>query len=109
MPEDIWAGVRERVLRLSRLRGVDKVFGARGQGFRLGAVMGEGEVLALEASLGGSLPEEYRSFLLSVGRGGAGPDYGLMTPVLGDGGWQWRGVGLAFASQTTTAEFAGRP
>ncbi|MEV1023155.1 hypothetical protein [Streptomyces sp. NPDC050264] len=32
-----------------------------------------------------------------------------MTPISGDAGWQWRGIGLAVPAQTTTAEFAGRP
>ncbi|MFF3864128.1 SMI1/KNR4 family protein [Streptomyces sp. NPDC002209] len=109
MSEDIWAGVRERVLRLAEHPGADKVFGAHGHGFRLGPVMGEEQLRALEADLGVGLPAQYRSFLLRVGGGGAGPDYGLMTPALGSGGWQWVGIGLAYPAQPTTAEFAGRP
>ncbi|MFJ7252776.1 SMI1/KNR4 family protein [Streptomyces sp. NPDC098085] len=109
MGEDMWTGVRERVLRLAERSGADKVFGAQGHGFRLGPVMSEEQLRALEADLGVGLPAQYRSFLLHVGEGGAGPDYGLMTPTLGDGGWQWRGIGLAFSAQPTTAEFAGRP
>ncbi|MFD7258425.1 SMI1/KNR4 family protein [Streptomyces sp. NPDC059874] len=109
MSEDTWAGVRERVLRLAEHPRADKVFGARGHGFRLGPVMGEEQLRALEADLGAGLPAQYRSFLLRVGGGGAGPYYGLMTPVLGNSGWQWLGIGLAFAAQPTTAEFAGRP
>ncbi|NED15818.1 SMI1/KNR4 family protein [Streptomyces sp. SID9124] len=109
MSEDIWAGVRERVLRVAQRSGADKVFGARGHGFRLGPVMSEEQVRALEVELGVGLPAQYRSFLLQVGAGGAGPDYGLMTPTLDDDGWQWRGVGLAYPAQTTRAELAGRP
>ncbi|MCH0540873.1 SMI1/KNR4 family protein [Streptomyces sp. MUM 203J] len=109
MVEDMWAGVRERVLRLAERPESDKVFGARGHGFRLGPVMSEEQLRSLEADLGVGLPAQYRSFLLHVGAGGAGPHYGLMTPSLGDRGWQWRGVGLAFSAQSTTAEFAGRP
>ncbi|MEV5988323.1 SMI1/KNR4 family protein [Streptomyces sp. NPDC052051] len=109
MSEDMWAGVRKRVLRLAEQPGADEIFGARGHGFRLGPVMAEEQLQALEADLGVGLPAQYRSFLLRVGAGGAGPDYGLMTPSLGDVGWQWRGIGLAFAAQPTTAEFAGRP
>jgi hypothetical protein len=109
MTEDIWRGVRKRVLRLGEYPGADKVFGARGHGFRLTPVVGESELRSLEADLGTGLPEQYRTFLLCVGGGGAGPDYGLMTPALGDDGWQWRGIGLAFPAQPTTAEFAGRP
>lgn len=71
--------------------------------------MGEEQLRSLEADLGVGLPEQYRSFLLRVGGGGAGPYYGLMTPVVGDGRWQWLGIGLRYAAQPTTAEFAGRP
>ncbi|MEU8789589.1 SMI1/KNR4 family protein [Streptomyces sp. NPDC048643] len=109
MSEDIWAGVRERVLRLGERPGAEKVFGARGHGFRLAPVMVEEQLRALEADLGGGLPAQYRSFLLRVGAGGAGPDYGLMAPASGDEGWQWVGIGLAYPAQPTTAEFAGRP
>lgn len=109
MNEDSWAGVRERVLRLAEHPEADKVFGARGHGFRLGPVMSEEQLRALEADLGVGLPAQYRSFLLRVGAGGAGPHYGLMTPSLGDDGWQWHGVGLVFSAQPTSAEFAGRP
>ncbi|MCX4779850.1 SMI1/KNR4 family protein [Streptomyces sp. NBC_01264] len=109
MSGDVWAGVRDRVLRLAEHPEADQVFGAQGHGFRLGPVMGEGQLRALEADLGVGLPEQYRSFLLRVGSGGAGPHYGLMTPVLSDGAWQWLGIGLRYAAQSTTAEFAGRP
>jgi len=109
MSEDIWAGIRERVLRLAERPGSDKVFGARGHGFRLGPVMREEQLQALEAALGVGLPAQYRSFLLRVGGGGAGPYYGLMTPAVGDGGWRWRGIGLACPAQSTGAELAGRP
>ncbi|MFI8503537.1 SMI1/KNR4 family protein [Streptomyces sp. NPDC085524] len=109
MSADTWVRVRERVLRLAEHPRADKVFGARGHGFRLGPVMGEEQIRALEADLGVGLPEQYRSFLLRVGGGGAGPYYGLMTSVLGEGGWQWLGIGLRCAAQPTTAEFAGRP
>ncbi|MGW7264558.1 SMI1/KNR4 family protein [Streptomyces sp. NPDC054842] len=109
MTEDIWAGVRKRVLRLGEHPEADRVFGARGHGFRLTPFLSEGELRSLEEELGTGLPAQYRSFLMSVGGGGAGPDYGLMTPVVGDDGWQWRGVGLAYPGQPTTAEFAGRP
>ncbi|AWW41919.1 SMI1/KNR4 family protein [Streptomyces cadmiisoli] len=71
--------------------------------------MSEEQIRELEADLGVSLPAQYRSFLLRVGRGGAGPDYGLMTPTLCNGSWRWLGIGLAFPAQPTTAEFAGRP
>ncbi|MFJ5780229.1 SMI1/KNR4 family protein [Streptomyces sp. NPDC093094] len=109
MSEDIWVGVRERVLQLAEHPGAERIFGARGHGFHLGPVMREEQLRALEADLGIDLPAQYRSFLLHVGGGGAGPDYGLMTPTLGSTGWQWLGPGLVFPAQSTAAELAGRP
>ncbi|MFJ4989778.1 SMI1/KNR4 family protein [Streptomyces sp. NPDC088732] len=109
MSGDMWAGVRDRVLRLGELPDSESVFGARGHGFRLGPVMEEEQLQALEEAVGVDLPTQYRGFLLQVGAGGAGPDYGLVTPVLDDSGWQWRGVGLVHPGQSTTAELAGRP
>ncbi|MER5888639.1 SMI1/KNR4 family protein [Streptomyces sp. NPDC001941] len=109
MDANTWTGVRERVLRLAAHPRAGDVFGARGHGFALGPAMEHGQVRSLEAELGQELPVEYREFLLRVGAGGAGPDYGLMTPVPAEDGWQWRGVGLGFSGQPTTARFAGRP
>ncbi|MCZ0980274.1 SMI1/KNR4 family protein [Streptomyces diastatochromogenes] len=109
MDENTWAGVRERVLRIAEHPDAEKVFGARGHGFRLGPVLSEEQLRELEGELGIGLPAQYRSFLLQVGAGGAGPYYGLMTPSSGDGGWQWRGTGLVYSAQPTAAEFAGRP
>lgn len=109
MNDHMWAGVRERVLRLAERPGADAVFGARSHGFRLAPVLAEAQLRSLEAELGHALPTSYRGFLLHVGGGGAGPDYGLMTPVLGDHGWEWAGNGLQFPSQRTGAAFAGQP
>ncbi|MEU7021847.1 SMI1/KNR4 family protein [Streptomyces sp. NPDC046203] len=109
MSENTWAGIRERVLRLAGQPGAGKVFGARGHGFHLGPVMSEEEVRGLETDLGAGLPAEYRSFLFQVGSGGAGPDYGLMTPAPGVDGWRWHGAKLAYPARSTAAKFAGRP
>ncbi|WP_432586997.1 SMI1/KNR4 family protein [Streptomyces sp. HD1123-B1] len=76
-----WTGVRERVLALREAPGASKVFGASwgtsGHGFELRPPLTEAELLAAEGVWGVTLPEEYRGFLLEVGAGGAGPDYGL--------------------------------
>ncbi|MFJ9060447.1 SMI1/KNR4 family protein [Streptomyces sp. NPDC102409] len=87
-----WTGVRERVLGLAAAPGSDKVFGASGHGFGLEAPLTAAEVADMERWLGAELPEEYRSFLLYVGAGGAGPAYGVL-PVRRDGagGWRWAG------------------
>jgi hypothetical protein len=73
-----WAGVRERVLALREAPRWWAVFGAEhGHCFELLPVLTEEQLRAAERRLGTELPEEYRAFLLEVGAGGAGPDYGL--------------------------------
>ncbi|MFI0199877.1 MULTISPECIES: SMI1/KNR4 family protein [Streptomyces] len=73
MSDDVWTGVRERVLRLAEQPGADEIFGARGHGFRLGSVMSEEQLQALESDLRSELPAPYRYFLLQVGRGAPVP------------------------------------
>ncbi|MDI3406154.1 SMI1/KNR4 family protein [Streptomyces cavernicola] len=77
----IWTGVRERVLALREAPYWQEVFGAKfldsGHRFELMPVLDEAQVAQGERELGVRLPEEYRTFLLEVGAGGAGPDYGL--------------------------------
>ncbi|MEI5103681.1 SMI1/KNR4 family protein [Streptomyces sp. PmtG] len=80
--DEVWAGVRERVLAVREAPHWREVFGAdwpggHGHGFRLEPVLTETEVRAIERRIGEELPGEYRTFLLHVGAGGAGPDYGL--------------------------------
>ncbi|WP_431040631.1 SMI1/KNR4 family protein [Streptomyces sp. P1-3] len=76
-----WTGVRERVLALRDAPRWWAVFGADypgyGHDFELLPVLTEEQLHAVERRLGAGLPEEYRTFLLEVGAGGAGPDYGL--------------------------------
>ena len=84
----VWTGVRERVLALREAPNWRAVFGAEfgtyGHGFELSPVLSEEQVRAVERRLGFDFPAEYRSFLLEVGAGGAGPDYGLfpVKPVV---------------------------
>jgi len=53
------------------------VFGATGHHFRLNPTIDESDVRAFEDAQGIQLPEDYRTFLISVGNGGAGPSYGV--------------------------------
>jgi SMI1 / KNR4 family (SUKH-1) len=103
-PVTDWTGVRERVV---ALRGVDPqlVFGALGHGFGLEEPLSPGELADLEAQLGVDLPADYRSFLLEVAAGGAGPCYGVFSVRRGEGGWSWSGDG----AELTDLELLPRP
>lgn len=80
---EVWAGVRERVLALREAPNRRAVFGAYfkeyGHRFELRPVLTEEQVDVVERRRGGTFPAEYRSFLMEVGAGGAGPDYGVFT------------------------------
>jgi hypothetical protein len=53
------------------------VFGAAYHRFGVNPIVRRDELDAIENRLGCKLPAEYRSFLLDIGNGGAGPGYGL--------------------------------
>jgi hypothetical protein len=82
-----WSDVPGRVAALAA-RGA-QVFGALGHGWELEPPLSAAELTELEAQLGVELPAEYRSFLLQVSRGGAGPFYGLFPVRRVDGRWGW--------------------
>lgn len=66
--------------KLSELTRVDKnfkVFGAERHRYELRPVASEHELAAFESRFHISLPMGYRTFLLQLGNGGAGPYYGL--------------------------------
>ncbi|HEY6798559.1 MAG TPA: SMI1/KNR4 family protein [Kineosporiaceae bacterium] len=95
MATDSWGGVRARIRRLRWSRHRGKVFGADGHRFALRPPLRLDQLAQIEAQFGTALPEEYRSFLTTVGAGGAGPGYGLF-PLARDraaGRWAWLGDG----------------
>jgi uncharacterized protein (TIGR02996 family) len=75
------ARLREKIDRLRALDGRKEVFGAAngrfGHGYHLHPPVAEADLLKFELRHSLVLPGEYRAFLLRVGNGGVGPDYGL--------------------------------
>ncbi|RJL22585.1 SMI1/KNR4 family protein [Bailinhaonella thermotolerans] len=100
-----WSDVRRRVARLAEAAGDDAVFGSADHGWELEPPLEPGELAEVEARLGVELPGEYRSFLLEVSRGGAGPAYGLFPIRRVDGRWRWIGDG----ADLTDLDSLGRP
>ncbi len=88
-----WYGVRERVGALARCDEAKAVFGAwsgnHGHRFKLAPPLTESQLRQAEEQFQVSLPEDYRSFLLQVGAGGAGPAYGIASLHCPDGVWRW--------------------
>lgn len=88
-----WAGVPQRLANLAVSPNASKVFGYLGHGFEVEPVLQPGELEELEEQLAIRLPDDYRSFLLNVGRGGAGPFYGIFPVRQIAGRWAWAGDG----------------
>ncbi|MEU6488169.1 SMI1/KNR4 family protein [Streptomyces sp. NPDC046887] len=99
-----WAGVRRRVGALGDRPGADEVFGALGHRWALEGPLSGEELADLETGTGVRLPEEYRSFLLEVGAGGAGPGYGLFPLRREEGRWRLEGDGADLADLSRLAE-----
>jgi SMI1 / KNR4 family (SUKH-1) len=72
-----WSGVPARLRRL---------------GVKTDPPLTAADLAAAEEQFGVTLPAEYREFLLHVGAGGAGPDYGLYPLRHNGSGWQWGGA-----------------
>ena len=101
-----WTGIRDRVEMVGTYPGSGGMFGATfGHGWLLDPPLSADDVEELEGWLGMTLPDDYRSFLIEVAAGGAGPFYGIF-PVHGDGGggWEWDGDGGEMIRRDLLAE-----
>ncbi|MEU7282567.1 SMI1/KNR4 family protein [Streptomyces sp. NPDC045431] len=104
MTDQQWAGIRQRVEALATSPEGTEVFGALGHKWVLEQPLSHAELAELEAQLKVRLPEEFRTFLLSVGAGGAGPAYGLFPVRRIQGRWRWEGDGAELADLSRLAE-----
>ncbi|MGW0846462.1 SMI1/KNR4 family protein [Streptomyces sp. NPDC002787] len=102
--DQVWAGVRQRVVALRGERAAGEVFGSSGHGWALEEPLSEDALAELEAQVGVRLPEEYRTFLAQVGAGGAGPSYGIFPVLRVEGRWRWEGDGADLADLSLLAE-----
>lgn len=89
---DNFEAINHDLQRLRESKKAFKMFGAASHGYRVNSPLSEDAVVAFEAKHGVQLPEDYRQFLMRVGNGGAGPDYGLfklgeMDDGFGFGPW----------------------
>ena len=67
-----------------------QVFGADGHRFCIHPPLSEKKLRDFEDDHQVRLPEDYRTFLGSVGRGGAGPSYGIFNLGETDDGFEFR-------------------
>lgn len=99
-----WTDVRQRIAGLAASSNAAKVFGANGHHFELEPVLQLHELTQLEQQLKVRLPDDYRDFLLYVGRGGAGPYYGIFHVQHEAGQWRWIGDGADLTDLTRLDE-----
>ncbi|WP_225804552.1 SMI1/KNR4 family protein [Streptomyces sp. NK15101] len=104
MTDQQWADIRQRVEALGASPASDDVFGASGHGWVLEQPLSHVELAELEAQMKVRLPEEFRTFLLHVGAGGAGPAHGLFPVRRVRGRWRWEGDGADMADLSRLAE-----
>lgn len=77
------AAIRDRIRLLAALDPDRQIFGAVTHRHQLVSPLTEDEVVDLESRFG-RLPDEYRSFVRTIGASGAGPYYGLLEPTIPD-------------------------
>lgn len=84
------AAILESLQSLRQAKSAHRVFGADAHGFKLNPPLNEGILARFESTHRVRLPEDYRSFLLHAGNGGAGPGYGLFKFLEVDDGYAAR-------------------
>ncbi|MFI9276229.1 SMI1/KNR4 family protein [Kitasatospora sp. NPDC052896] len=106
MGDQLWGGVRERVEALSGVVVPTQAlrYPVLSRRFRLDPVLSPADVAELEERIGVELPQEYRTFLLQVGAGGAGPGWGIYTAQLRPGYPLWSGHNADTADYSRLAE-----
>lgn len=68
--------------KLNNLKAIDidfEIFGSEGHKYKFNSTLTESEILDFEKKYNLVLPDGYKSFLMEVGNGGAGPFYGLLS------------------------------
>jgi hypothetical protein len=99
-----WSDIGERLARLAAEAGAGKIFASGSHRWQLDPPLSAAELEEVEGQLRVELPGEYRSFLSGVGRGGAGPAYGLFPVRRVDGRWRWEGDGADLTNLDTLAQ-----
>lgn len=69
--------IKAKLADLRQLDAACELFGSSSHRYRLGPPLTASELANFEKEFGVRLPPEYRDFVMQVGRGGAGPFYGL--------------------------------
>ncbi|MFI1913803.1 SMI1/KNR4 family protein [Nocardia sp. NPDC020380] len=98
------APAKQEAQYLIEAAGASAVFGAGEHRWILEPPLSATELSEIEEQVGVLLPQEYREFLLTVGRGGTGPAYGLFTVRRMEGRWQWEGDGADLTALDTLAQ-----
>jgi hypothetical protein len=84
-----WADVRSRLARIATVPAAVEIHGAEAHRWILEPPLSVKEISELESQLRVELPDDYRSFLVQAGRGGAGPSYGIFPLRKTNGRWEW--------------------
>ncbi len=74
---DNFDAIKSDLQKLCKSKKALEVFGASSHRYKVNPPLSEDKLRAFEEKHGIILPDDYRNFLLIVGNGGAGPDYGL--------------------------------